>query len=41
MMIGAAEVMSFGMMAVMVVIVAVVAAAMYEPKPVPYMDGHY
>lgn len=29
------------MMAVMAVMFGVVAAAMYEPKPVPYMDSKY
>jgi hypothetical protein len=29
---------TYGIIAVMV---AVIAAAMYDPKPVPYMDGHY
>lgn len=36
-----AEVMSYGMMMVAAGMVAVIAAAMYDPEPIPYMDGHY
>jgi hypothetical protein len=31
----------FAVYAGIAVMMAVIAAAMYDPKPVPYMDGHY
>jgi hypothetical protein len=40
-MMDAATVMQVGMMAVVAFFAVVFVVAMYEPKPVPYMDGHY